>query len=356
MDRMIKRVLPALLVMSIVLSTGFYFFVTDNSRWYALWDLPFVMVVDVLLVYYLIYVKIKPSQSKKIATLAIGTMYLLSFNYIYIVCSEDKYFILFMIIKELILIFIVGALYFLRKPKEQSDKMKVYRIVSMIVYILSIFTFVSLLVEHLAQYEASLFLHFGSMLAFLGMQYYDKRADIEIESRVPEKMIVSPVNVDDEFIYANYVYGLPEDEELKDNLCVVINDEVKRELVVCVFGDEDAMHRLEYSRIKRIEIWLGTYESEKKKDESETEFEKQIMMGKVLNILSPQAASEEFQKRATLYLEAKPRAVMHMDIVYEIKKEERSFHIYTKHDYKMFFETLEKTLPFPIVKLTDEIK
>lgn len=321
--------------------------ITNVVRFY---NIPTSLISLVIAVFYLNSFRSKNKDFYKLMNVLLTGCYFLAFHSIYTTYVDDNYLIAFLWTKEIILTFITFATYFLFLVLgKNKEGFKALDVTIVALQILVVFAFITIHLDHIGDFKPGIYLYFASFVPLLINTYLIKEP---VEYREPtEKLIKDPIDISDSFVFANYVDGLENDYDLKNNLAVMLNKEDDREIVVGVYKENMEPLRIEYYKIKKIELRREPLLMDIPKRKKDKEIERLSIMGVLLKHFGGEAASDELRRALDEYDELKTDIVNHIVITYEVKKEQKYIHIYTKTDDQVFIETLERTLPFPIERI-----
>ncbi len=324
----------------------YFIFDFKTTKFYGLLT---TIVTAVAAIFYYGSISSKNVRIYKIYTAFLAFCYFLTFNTIYTTYTQDSYQIVFLWTKEIIITFVIFATYFLSLVlSKNKDGFKPYGVSILTVFSLAVFVAISIFIDRPVDIRPGLYLYAATIVPLL-VNFILVRE--EIVSEPSEKMITNPVDMSDSYIFANYLDGLPSDSELKNSLAIMINKTDDHEMIIDIYSQEPDTIRIEYSKIKKLELRHEPLQIEEPKKKGSREIERVFILGKLLKNLGAEAASEELRTKLDRYDEARPHIVDHLVLTYEKQKETRVIHIYTKSDPSLFIETLEKTSPFPIERI-----
>lgn len=353
MNRKLTKILAFLFAGLFILSMTQVYLVVNREgittivRFY---NISISLITIVTGIFYLFSFKSKNVKFNKIMSLLLSGCYFLSFHSIYTNYCDDNYLIAFLWTKEIILTFITFATYFLFLVLgKNKNGFKTLEVTKVALQILTVFTFINIHLDKIGTFKLGLYFYFASFIPLFLNSYLIKIDNPQEEEA--EKMIKDPLDVKDSVIYANYVDGLPNDYEIKNNLAVLVNKEDTQELIIGIYSKDMDPLRLEYYKIKKIEIRREPLLMEIPKIKKDREIEKLSILGVVLKYLGSEAASDRLRNQLDEYDAIKSDIVDHIVITYVTKSEERFVHLYTKNENQTFLNTLEKASPFPIEKI-----
>lgn len=348
MKKNLIKYTTAIFVILLFISMTQVFFITKENVTIRFYNFLTTLVTIIATMFYVSSVYLQNTKINKTYSMFLAVCYFLTFHTIYSTYAMDSYQIVFLWTKELIILFVLFATYFLFLViGKNREGFKMLKVTEVSIYVITLFVAFSTFVNDIVTVKPGLYIYAASFIPLIANAFLVKEEVPERER--PEKMIKEPIDISDSYVFANYIDGIKEDYDIKNNLAVILNKEDTHELIIGVYPKEAI--RIEHFKVQKIVIRYETLQLKEERHKKDRELDRLSILGVLLKNLGAEAASEELRTKLDEYDDLKVKKVFHIIIYYEQKKEEKYFHLYTKTDPSLFIETLERTLPFPIERI-----